>query len=228
LPLLKGTWSSMMKRPSIMLCGALFANGAMIGIYYGALPLIATNVGAWESAELSALSGSANLLAGLLGVCLFGIFTDKVGWKKATLFGFGAMIVLCIGMALAQGYWSTEMVIMAFVYTYLAFYTLLMVTTCAAAMHLCKKSVAATQFTLYMAIANLGTVCGGLILSPVESLGGYPAMIIAISIIGLFGIMFVRVINFNLTDDNKKPDTHEEAHEHRARSRGSKLRRNTP
>ena len=59
-------------------------------------------------------------------------------------------------MFFLKNYWQNEIIVMAFI---IGFYVLLTFTTIAifaSAMQLCWKRVAATQFTLYMAISNLG------------------------------------------------------------------------
>ena len=47
-------------------------------------------------------------------------------------------------------------------------------------MRLCDPKVAATQFTIYMAISNFGISFGAFALSQIESLGGLPSIFIVV------------------------------------------------
>jgi PAT family beta-lactamase induction signal transducer AmpG len=94
-------------------------------------------------------------------------------------------------MVYLQPYWIETWVITGFVMCYLASHVLMLVTTCAAAMKFCSPTVAATQFTLYMAIANLGSSFGGLLVAPIEALGGYVGLLLAITLTCFLGILFV-------------------------------------
>ncbi|NJS15211.1 MAG: AmpG family muropeptide MFS transporter [Sphingopyxis sp.] len=57
-------------------------------------------------------------------------------------------------------------------------------------MRLCAPAVAATQFAVFMAIANLGRAMGSASLGWLDSLGGIPAMFTAIAVCGLIAAAF--------------------------------------
>ena len=181
----------MLTRESILVALAMSMNGVAYGIYIGGMPMIATDIGGWSDAEFSALSASAALITGFLCIFVFGIFTDKVGTRRAALLGFTAMVLLCLGMVAAQGNWASPIFIRVFAIGLLSLYYFLTVALAASAMRLCSLKVAATQFTLYMAIANLGLSFGGGILGLLEGLGGYPAMLIGMAGAAIIGFALV-------------------------------------
>jgi PAT family beta-lactamase induction signal transducer AmpG len=194
IPLFKNAWSAMLTRESILVATAMSMNGVAYGIYIGGMPLIATNVGGWTDAEFSGLSASAALIVGFLCIFVFGIFTDKVGTRRAAMLGFTALMILCLSMAAAQSQWTSPTVIRGFAIGYLSLNYFLTVAIAAAAMRLCSVKVAATQFTLYMAISNFGITFGGAVLGGLEGMGGYPAMLI-----GMAGAAIVGFILISLT-----------------------------
>jgi PAT family beta-lactamase induction signal transducer AmpG len=172
--------------------------GVAYGIYIGAMPMIATNIGDWSDAEFSALSASAALITGFLCIFVFGIFTDKVETRRAAMIGFTAMVILCLVMIAVQKNWTSPISIRGFAIGFLSLSYFITVALAAATMRLCSVKVAATQFTLYMAISNLGISFGGGILGLLEAIGGYPAMLLGI--IGASIIGFILISRANRTN----------------------------
>ena len=74
------------------------------------------------------------------------------------------LIVLIITMSLLPQYWSNDTFIIGFIGIFVILDTFITIAILAVAMQLCWKRVAATQFTLYMAIANLGMSAGAWIM----------------------------------------------------------------
>ncbi len=191
IPLFKNAWSAMLKRESILVALAMLMNGLAYGIYIGGMPMIATDIGGWSDAEFSALSASAALITGFLCIFVFGVFTDKVGTRRAAMIGFTAMVLLCLGMVAAQENWASPSFIRGFAIGFLSLNYFLTVALAASAMGLCSLKVAATQFTLYMAIGNFGISIGGGILGLLEGLGGYPAMLTGMAGAAIIGFFLV-------------------------------------
>ena len=62
-------------------------------------------------------------------------------------------------------------------------------------MRLCDVRVAATQFTLYMALANAGITISGFLTGPLDKLGGAPALcfgVMGAARIGIGGDSLIR------------------------------------
>jgi PAT family beta-lactamase induction signal transducer AmpG len=198
IPLFKNAWSAMLPKESILVALAMSMGGVAYGIYIGAMPMIATNIGDWSDAEFSALSASAALITGFLCIFVFGIFTDKVETRRAAMIGFTAMVILCLVMIAVQKNWTSPISIRGFAIGFLSLSYFITVALAAATMRLCSVKVAATQFTLYMAISNLGISFGGGILGLLEAIGGYPAMLLGI--IGASIIGFILISRANRTN----------------------------
>jgi MFS transporter, PAT family, beta-lactamase induction signal transducer AmpG len=191
IPLFKNAWSAMLTRESILVAMAMLMNGVAYGIYIGGMPMIATDIGGWTDAEFSALSASAALITGFLCIFVFGIFTDKVGTRRAAMLGFTSIMLLCLAMVAAQANWASPTFIRGFAIGFLSLNYFLSVVFAAAAMRLCSVKVAATQFTLYMAVSNLGISIGGGSLGLLEDVGGYPAMLIGMAAAAITGFILV-------------------------------------
>ncbi len=185
-PLIKAVWRAMVTRDTGLLALAQVSSGLLYGFFIGVMPLIAVNIGGWTDTEFSALSGTANLLSGILGVLVFGIVADKLGSRQATIIGFclvGGAVALYL---MVQPAWGAAIMVQAASLGFLSLYLLVQVAICASTMKVCSLKVAATQFTLFMAISNLGITVASAALGPVTTLGGYPAVLAAmIAIAGI-------------------------------------------
>lgn len=187
-PLIKAVWRAMTTRDTGLLAVAQISSGLLYGFYIALMPLIAVNVSGWTDTAFSALSGSANLLAGVLGVLVFGITADKLGSRRATIVGFGVVGSAIALYLMARPVWGAAIMVQTAALVYLSLYMLVQVSICASAMKVCSLKVAATQFTLFMAIANLGITLASATLGALTALGGYPAVLIAmIAIAGMGG-----------------------------------------
>ena len=64
-------------------------------------------------------------------------------------------------------------------------------------MQLCWKRVSATQFTLYMAISNLGLAAGAALLGPLKDLFNWEYVILSYIVFALGMFVLMRFINFD-------------------------------
>ncbi|MCF6328326.1 MAG: MFS transporter, partial [Henriciella sp.] len=130
-PIFTSVWRSMTKRDSLLLVVALLMAGMAFGFYLAVAPLIAINQGSWTDASFSSLSGLASLTSGLFGIVVFGILIDRIGTRKAAIFGYLIFLVIGALMATGQGYWINRWVIVGFAFAYMLTDIYLKVANCA-------------------------------------------------------------------------------------------------
>ncbi len=174
---------------------AQIAVGALYGFYTGLIPLVAVNVTGWTAPEVSGLTGSATLLAGIMGVFLFGVIADRLGTRPTTILAFCLMAGSSLVFLLFQTSWADGRTIQIAAFVYFPLYTMVQIAICASAMKVCSLKVAATQFTLFMALANLGITLASVALGPLEALGGYGAIVIAMIVVAGVGASAMFVFN---------------------------------
>ena len=179
-PLLKATFNSMRRLVSLLWIPCLFGRGVLYGGFTGATPLIGANYAGWDTSEISSLTATAGLLAGVLCITLGGWLGDKFGAKRIGIMWIASGIALCAVMYLGVGYWSNSAVFMAFVYFWIPLDMLITVALLPISMRLCDPTVAATQFTIYMAISNFGISFGAFMLGKTDALGGLPSIFIIV------------------------------------------------
>lgn len=179
-PLLKTTFASMVRPVSLLWLPVLFGRGVLYGGLAGATPLIGANYVGWDVAQISSLTATAGLAAGVLCMTLGGWLGDRFGAKPVTIMWCAVQLVMLSAMYAAQGWWSNPAVFISFVVAWISFDLLLTVAALPISMRLCAPSVAATQFTIYMAIANLGVSFGAFILGKTDAMGGLPSIFLVV------------------------------------------------
>lgn len=179
-PILKSTVLSLGKVTSLLWLPVLFGRGMLYGGLTGATPLIGANHVGWDEAQISSLSAAAGLVAGILCLTLGGWLGDRFGAKRTTIGWILAQLAMTTTMYLAVAQWSDPRLFMAFVYAWIALDMLLTVSALPISMRLCDVRVAATQFTIYMAVANFGISFGAFVLAHIDGLGGLRSIFIVI------------------------------------------------
>jgi PAT family beta-lactamase induction signal transducer AmpG len=181
---------------SLIMGIAAFSYSVGRGIIDTLLPVFTVQGLGWADTEYSQIFATANLVAGILGMVIGGFLIDFFGKVKMISIYVSLLIALVTAMFLLKSYWQYDIIIIAFI---ISFYSLLTFTTIAifaTAMQLCWKRVSATQFTLYMAISNLGLAAGAAIMGPLKEIFEWEYVFIAYIIFAVVMLILMRFINF--------------------------------
>lgn len=195
-PILKNTFLALGKPASLLWLPVLFGRGILYGGLTGATPLIGANYLGWNESEISALTATSGILAGLLGLSLGGWLGDRFGAKKTVIGWMLAQIAMCVAMYFSVPYWSDRTVFMGFVYAWISLDILLTVALLPISMRLCDATVAATQFTIYMAVSNFGISFGAFMLSRIDGLGGLPSIFLVVAAGVLLGLLLMLSVKY--------------------------------
>jgi PAT family beta-lactamase induction signal transducer AmpG len=177
MPILKHTMRSIIAPVSLLWIPVQLAGGFHYGVLTGATPLIGAGELGWSEVQITALVGTGQLVAGIAGLTLGGWIGDRFGAKTAITGVLVAFVALNGAMLGLTAFWSDLAVYHGFVFGWLALDTLLTVVAQPISMRLCDPRVAATQFTIYMAISNFGITMGAWMLGFSVALGGLPVVI---------------------------------------------------
>ncbi len=133
------------------------------------MPIFTVKELGWSDIDYSQNYASAKLIGGIAGMLIGGFLIDKFGKKRMlNIYFFGAIFLISI-LAFSKAFWADR----SFIYTYMlvhnAIYTFSSIAIFAAAMQCCWKKVSASQFTLYMTIANLGQMTFVSFIGPITS-----------------------------------------------------------
>ncbi len=173
-----------------------FVIGIMFGLLDTLFPIFTVQELGWTNTEFSETFSTINIISGILGMTLGGYLVDHYGKIKMLNIYLVLLIILFCAFAFSSGYWKSIVYVCGFIFTYYALNIFLSIAMFASGMHLCWKTVAATQFTLYMAASNMGRSAGSALLGILESHFNWEyVFLIAASTPLLMGIT-IQFINF--------------------------------
>jgi PAT family beta-lactamase induction signal transducer AmpG len=178
-------YTSMADQPTLMAALALFLAGATYGLMVGLLPLLGVRALGWTDDTFANWAGRANLSAGLLGVFVFGFLTESLGPRRTFMLAMVAMAIAGVTFLGLLPLAHCPALLVAAIFVFIALDNLRTVSSAALAMRLCVPAVAATQFSLMMAVANLGISAASAGLGTLDRLGGIPAMLVALTVMGV-------------------------------------------
>lgn len=189
-PIVRNLLSAMFVRQTLIFLPALFAAGAVTGIFTGTAPIFSVRMLGWEKDVYSGWVGQSNLVAGLLGILLFGFMAERWGPRRVLIPTMLGLTAMALAMLVFQAHWTNGLILIAAIFIFKGLNTLRAVTAGAVSMALCTPAVAASQFTLFMAVINFGNMAGSASLGWLDSLGGIPAMLTAMAVCGLTAATF--------------------------------------
>lgn len=186
--ILKNLLAAIIRLESILLLVVVFLFGTTYGLFQTYLPILAVQELDWTDTAFSSLVGAAGLIAGISAMLIASPFMQKVGIKSSIQIFVVALIILSIVMGLIPILWEEAVTMRIFIFSYYGFRTFLLIGLCTLGMMICQKSVAATQFALYMSIVNLGISLGSTIYAPLQSLLSFSQIFFVFALI--LGILF--------------------------------------
>lgn len=190
MPIIRNLFREMFTRQTLILMPAMVAVCGATGIFLGLAPLFSANILDWEKSTYSSWVSIASLVAGLAAMILFGHAASWLGARRSFILCAAATAAIALAMLALKAEWSSSAVFICSIFAFKAMFVLRGVTGGALSMRLCAPAVAATQFAVFMAIANLGRAMGSASLGWLDGLGGIPAMFTAIAVCGLIAAAF--------------------------------------
>jgi len=184
-------------KSSVVFGIGVFVVGLMFGLIDTLLPIFSIQELGWTNSSFSNAFSITTVIGGFLGMFIGGYMVDYFGKIKMLSVYLSLLIILIAIFAFMTNLWSNNMVVYAFILSYYTLYTFLCIAMFAAAMHLCWKTVAATQFTLYMALSNMGRAAGAAMLGVLKTNYSWEIVFIIIAIMPLIMVILVQFINFN-------------------------------
>ncbi|REE24765.1 PAT family beta-lactamase induction signal transducer AmpG [Winogradskyella pacifica] len=199
------SWSQILKSlyrvvklpSSIIFCIASFIIGTMYGLIDTLLPIFTIQELGWTNTSFSEVFAITSIIAGVLGMFVGGYLVDYFGKLKMLMYYLTFITILIVVFAFSTNLWSNTTVMYGFILIYSTLYTFLCIAVFASGMHLCWKTVAATQFTLYMAISNMGRAAGATLLGVLKTHFSWEYVFLFIAVLPLIMGIMMPFINFN-------------------------------
>lgn len=158
--ILRDTYLASTRHSSLVLLAFSVVSGIGLGYGQTLMPVFTIQELDWNNGDYSNLLASASVVGGLLGMLIAGALVDLFG-KKKMLFIYGTLWMMAYGGFLFyQSMWFTNEVASLTIFAVTAMEIFTLIACFAMSMAHCWKRVSATQFTLYMTVANLGRSIG--------------------------------------------------------------------
>lgn len=190
----KKLFTAVLQRESILLMVVIFLYGTTYGLFQTYMPILSVQELDWTDTEFSGLVGTAGLAAGISAMVLASPLMRKLGTLRGLQIFIVGLAVVGIVMGLIPILWKETITIQVFVFTYYGLRTFLLIALLTAAMMLCQKAVAATQFALYMSISNLGISVGSAMYAPMKTVWSFSQIFFAFALILILLIPIVHKI----------------------------------
>lgn len=160
LPLLKASFKAVFMPLSLCLLPVLLLRAVPAGAHEAFHPILAVQTGGWTLSEYTNVMSTVQLVSGLIALTLGGWAVDALGAQRAARLLLPISIFAFVVMALASPYWPESSVLISYFLVSEVLLILVTVALIPICMRMCSPAVAATQFTIYMAMANFGRPLG--------------------------------------------------------------------
>ena len=155
---------------SLLFIVVAFSTGIGKGLLDATLPVMTVQKLGWADEDYTKLFAMTTIVSGLIGMSLGGFLIDKLGKIKMIAILVLTVIPLIMGMSLLHDKWADPGVMPTFMFIFYIIDTFIIISIFALAMNLCWKPISATQFTLYMALYNLGISTGARIMGVLKEI----------------------------------------------------------
>ena len=164
----KVLWS----RPSLIVMAIMFFDGLIYGYGHALMPIAAVNLFGYTTAQWSQLVAMMGLIGAVVALGI-GPIIDRAGAKRMLIFTVALVGIHALTLAQTQQLWQDTTYVRVMLSIYVMMLPIVMVSTIALAMAICSSSISATQFAVYMSVANLGHALGSKIYGMVADKASY-------------------------------------------------------
>ncbi len=208
-PLLKRAFFAIIVPLSLLLVMPLLVRSLPWGGFESFHPVLFQETGGWSPTEYTNFVSTIGFLAGIFGMVVGGSLVDWAGAQRSLTVALVCGVVLSVAMGFAKPYWSDGQVLAGYAIGMEFIGIIYFVAMIPLAMRMCVPAIAATQFTIYMAVGNFGRPLGAS-LAGVTAGAGNPELFYWV-LAGIWGVAALAMIFARFPAENRTQ--HEVAHE---------------
>lgn len=184
-------------RNSLIIALVLFISQGGFKYISTLLPIFTVKELGWTNVDYSNYFATSKLFGGIIGMLIGGLLIDKFGKKRMMNFYFLSLIFLIIAFCFSKTYWANRNFIFAFMISQNVLYTFASIGIFAIAMQCCWKKVSASQFTLFMTIANLGQMTFAALIGPIRENFSWQISLFAFAIFIALAWLVLQFLNID-------------------------------
>ena len=195
-------------RTSLIVMGIMFFDGLVFGYGQALMPIAAVNLFGYTTPQWSQLVAMMGLSGAVLALAV-GPAIDRVGAKGMLLATIALFSLHAFLLAQTQHLWDNTLYVRFMLSAWVMMQPVVMVSSLALAMTICKSVNSATQFAIYMSVANFGHSAGSKIYGVAAEGSSYAQ---SYTILGAIFIAMIVVILLHrhsqqaTQDQPRKPD----------------------
>jgi PAT family beta-lactamase induction signal transducer AmpG len=179
-------------RTSLIIMAIMFFDGLIYGYGEALMPIAAINLFGYTTPQWSQLVAMMGLIGAVLALAA-GPAIDRMGAKRMLILTVSLLGIHALLLAQTQQLWQNTLYVRTMLSIWVMMLPVVMVCSLALAMAICKSMNSATQFAIYMSVANLGHSAGSKIYGTVAEKSTYvqsyvmlSALVVAMVIVLLF------------------------------------------
>jgi PAT family beta-lactamase induction signal transducer AmpG len=191
-------------RTSLIVIAIMFFDGLVFGYGQALMPIAAIKLFGYTTPQWSQLVAMMGLIGAVLALAI-GPGIDRLGAKRMLLLVITLLAMHAFLIAQTQHLWQNTIYVRLMLSTWIMMMPVVMVSTLALAMAICKSVNSATQFAVYMSVANLGHSAGSKLFGIASEQSSYEQSYVILS------ALIVTMIVVVLLHRHKRDDTGEQS-----------------
>ena len=195
-------------RSSLIVMAIMFFDGLIYGYGQALMPIAAVNLFGYTTAEWSQLVAVMGLFGAVIALGV-GPAIDRAGAKRMLIITVALVGIHAFVLAQTQHLWQDTLYVRVMLSIYVMMLPIVMVSTIALAMAICSSTISATQFAIYMSVANLGHALGSKVYGMVADKSSYVQSYTMLSVLVAAMIVVLLFHHHRIPDDedgsSKKP-----------------------
>jgi len=178
------------QRASLVVMAIMLVDGLISGFGHALMPIAAVKVFGYTSSQWSQLVAVMGLIGAGLTLA-FGPMIDRFGSKRMLIFTISLVGIHAFLLAQTQFMWTDATYVKVMLSAWVIMLPVVMVCVIALGMAVCSSSCSATQFAIYMSVANLGHSAGSKIFGMVSEQTSYPEsyMVLGVLVLGMVVVL---------------------------------------
>jgi len=190
-------------RGSMVVMGIMFFDGLIYGYGHALMPIAAVNLFGYTTPQWSQLVAMMGLIGAVLALGV-GPAIDKMGAKRTLLFTVTLLGLHAFLLAQTQHLWQDTTYVRVMLSLWVMIQPVLMVSVLAIAMAICKSVNSATQFAIYMSVANIGHSVGSKVYGTVADQSTYVQSYTMLSVF-VVGMVIILMFHRRQTEQDATP-----------------------
>ena len=187
---------SALKLPdSILLVVSLFTMLTALAFMRTLFPIFTIQALGWSNQDYSSAFAATSLAGGIVGMLAGGWLLDRFGKIRMLSLYLMLLILLTAALAFSEDQWKRPYFIEAYMVVFNTLFTFAAIALFATAMQCCWKRISALQFTLFMAIYNLGQTAGAALIGPLRANLSWQYTLLSFSVLAAVALVIIQFLD---------------------------------